>query len=100
MTERELEMSPSEEKWWDWVDLYHARFCSVTGMPITTIYPSAGDFENLEEGQAYLREYLGSLWEIYQTGVDAVDAADKRQTPKENAADFHKNWLEEQTSQN
>ena len=92
------QMSPSEEKWWDWVDLYHARLCSVTGIPLTTIYPNAGDFENPKEGMAYLREYLGTLWEIYKTGVDAVDAADKGQAPKETAADFRKKSLEEQNS--
>jgi hypothetical protein len=90
-------MSPSEEKWWDWVDLYHARLCSVTGIPITTIYPNAGDFEDFDEGKAYLLEYLGGLWEIYKTGLDPVDAADKEQTPKETADAFRMKWLEEQT---
>ncbi len=89
-------MTPSEEKWWDWVDLYHARLCSVTGISFDTIYPAVGDFEKPEDGEEYLREYLGGLWEIYKTGVDAVQAADKGRTLKEPADDFRKKWLEEQ----
>ena len=92
----EKQMSPSEEKWWDWVDLYHARYCSVTGMPITTIYPNGGDPEDPDGVEAYLREYLGGLWEVYKTGVDAIEYADRGQTPTESPEDFRKWWLEQQ----
>ena len=106
MLDKSKAMSPSEEKWWDWVDLYHDRFCAVTGIAVDTLYPSPEDFEIPEEGEAHCRQYLGGLWEIYKAGIDGVDAADenlkgwpaekKPGEGKESADDFRRKWLEHQ----
>jgi len=90
-----------DEKFYEFVHMYEARLCSITGIAIDTLAcdddPEASD------------AYWDDMWEKYQTGADAVDLADEigsryppelrpglgRQSPEE----FRKAWLEDRAAQ-
>jgi len=83
-----------EEAFNAWVDLYHDRIMSVTG-----IAPDPRDGDGCD---GVTEEYYDVLWRIYRSGADAVATADDdlKDVPPEqrkndqSADDFRKEWRE------
>jgi hypothetical protein len=83
-----------EERFFDWVDMYHDRLAFVTGVAIDTL-----DGNGCDE---VAEEHYDVLWRLYLSGADPVDAADeelKNRPPEQriknqSAEDFRKEWHE------
>jgi hypothetical protein len=83
-----------EEKFFDWVDMYHDRLASVTGVAIDTL--DGGGCDEVSE------EHYDVLWRLYFSGADAVEAADEdlknwppeQRVSTQSADDFRKEWHE------
>jgi hypothetical protein len=85
----------NEEAFLNWVDMYHDRLTSVTGVVIDT-------WDGCEASD----EHHEILWRLYLSGADAVEAADEelkswppeQRANNQSAEEFRKEWHEAKAS--